>query len=240
VIIETIRNILTPPEDFISGIADVKGLLQGKFDRYPYGISIGKRLNDNIVDDIINGPTLEYYQHYKQTNRELSALAHQIASELHKIHVDAMVIEPTVDTESAEFENHLKTLTVDVSHKMVATRAGLGWIGKADLFISKTLGPRVRLTSILIDRRPATESVPVERSLCGNCRVCVEKCPAGAANGKSWNIHVHRDLFFDAHKCREMCGKLAKQQLNVNIRICGICVAVCPVGSKTKNSKFIR
>ena len=35
---------------------------------------------------------------------------------------------------------------------MIATRAGLGWIGKTDLFISKDIGARLRLVSILIDR----------------------------------------------------------------------------------------
>ena len=50
--------------------------------------------------------------------------------------------------------NKLKVKIVDISHKMVATRAGLGWIGKADLFISSRFGPRLRLVSILINKKP--------------------------------------------------------------------------------------
>jgi len=230
-IIDVIKGSLLPPEDYIFGVADLRGLLEKKYDKYPFGISVGKRLNNNIVNNITSGPTLEYYHHYKHTNRELSAVAHCIKSELHKMKIETMVIEPTVDTEVKKFEHYLKTLTVEVSHKMVATRAGLGWIGKTDLLISKAFGPRLRLVSLLINNYPDHDSKPIEKSRCGNCSICVEKCPAGAANGKLWNIKVHRNLFFDAHKCRKTCGELAMKRLNVNVRICGMCVAVCPIGS---------
>jgi epoxyqueuosine reductase len=233
-ITETIKRNLNPPEEFIYGFSDLRGLIHKKYSHYPYGISIGKRLNNSIVDGIMDGPTLDYYRHYKQVNKELSAVAHKITSDLKKTGVDAVVIEPTVSTESKEFEKYLETLTVEVSHKMVATRAGLGWIGKTDLFVSKAFGPRLRLVSLLISEQPAHEPRPIEKSHCGSCQICVDKCPAGAANGILWNTAIHRDLFFDAHRCRETCGKLAMERLKVNVRICGLCVAVCPIGEKRR------
>jgi len=228
-ILDTVKRSLIPSKDFIFGVSDLRGLINRKYIRYPYGILIGKRLDDRIIDGILNGPTMDYYNHYNQINHELHAIAHKIKSDLHGIQVDAIVVEPTVSTESKEFEKYLKTLTVDVSHKMVATRAGLGWIGKTDLFISKDFGPRLRLVSLLINQKPEIESKPIEKSRCGRCTVCVDKCPANAANGKLWNVKVHRDSFFDAHQCRKTCGELARQRLNVDIRICGLCVAVCPI-----------
>ncbi len=233
-ILETVNGNLIPSGAFIFGVSDLRGLIDKKYSRYPFGISIGKRLDDSIIDGILDGPTIEYYNHYNQTNHELSAIANNIKSDLLEKGVHAIVVEPTVHTESKEFEQYLKTLTVDVSHKMVATRAGLGWIGKTDLFISQIYGPRLRLVSLLIDQKPETESKPVEKSRCGKCTICVDKCPAHAANGKLWNVNVHRDSFFDAHQCRKTCGELARQRLNVNVRICGLCVAVCLVGSKNK------
>ena len=231
---ETVRNNLNPVCDFIFGTSDLRGLLDGKYADYPYGISIGKRLDDGIVNSITDGPTLNYYHHYNRVNSELSAIAHKIRSDLHKNSIEAIVVEPTVSTESKDFHKYLKTLTVEVSHKMVATRAGLGWIGKTDLFVSKVFGPRLRLVSLLLKQKPQCESRPVEKSRCGKCAVCVEKCPAQAANGKLWNILLHRDDFFDAHKCREKCGELAMERLHVNVRICGMCVAVCPVGKRSE------
>jgi len=238
-ITDNIRRSLVPPGDFIFGLSDLRGLIQKKYDGFPFGISIGKRLDDHIIDGILGGPTLQYYDHYCKVNNELSIIAHRLASDLKVIHIDSVVIEPTMHTESKEFEPYLKTLTVEVSHKMVATRAGLGWIGKTDLFISKAFGPRVRLVSLLINHMPEHASRPVVKSRCGNCTVCVDKCPGRAANGKLWNTGVHRDDFFDAHRCRETCGELAKQRLQVNVRICGLCVAVCPVGKSRHSNKTL-
>ena len=225
-----IKKNLIPFEDFIFGFADLHGLVDKKFNGFHYGISIGKRLDDKIIDDIKNGPTLEYYNYYNRINDELAELTRNIHSDLLRIGVDSIIIKPTISEGSEEYnEEYLRTLTVDISHKMVATRAGLGWIGKTDLFISRAFGPRLRLVSMLLDQKPASYSVPVEESECGKCNVCVVKCPANAANGKLWNINIHRDEFFDAHKCREKCSELARKRFNIDVRICGICVSVCPV-----------
>ncbi len=113
---------------------------------------------------------------------------------------------------------------------MAATRAGLGWIGKTDLFVSEQFGPRLRLATVLTDRPLGPVGTPVEKSRCGNCTLCVDACPAGAATGISWYAGLDRDAFFDARRCRESCRKLSKSALNEDISLCGICVAVCPVG----------
>ncbi|MBA7536102.1 Epoxyqueuosine reductase [subsurface metagenome] len=226
-----LQNKLLPKETYIFGTADLNGLIDEKFGDYQYGISVGKRLDDKIIDSIANGPTIEYYEYYNQINKELAEKAKEIKNELRKINIDSIVIEPTVST---EFMDYLKTLTVDISHKMVATRTGLGWIGKTDLFISTRFGSRLRLVSILLNKNPDIDSIPIEESRCGKCNICVEKCPAQAANGELWNIKVHRDDFFDAYKCREKCGEIAKQRLNIDIRICGLCISVCPIGKKDK------
>lgn len=230
---DILKNNLIPLDEYIFGTADLSGLIDKKFGEYRFGICIGKRLDDSIIDAIESGPTLEYYNYYNQVNKELTETAKIIKNKLQKKGVDSLVIEPTIATNSKEFENYLPTLTVDISHKIVATRAGLGWIGKTDLFISKDFGSRLRLVSILINQNPGMDSVPIEKSRCGKCNICVDACPAKAANGLLWDIKTHRDIFFNAHKCREKCGELAKQRLNVDKRICGLCVSVCPIGKKT-------
>ena len=231
-IIDIVRSNLIPYKEFIFGFADLHGLTDKKFDGFHFGISIGRRLEERIIDRLDDGPTIEYYNHYKRVNKELAMLAGKIKSDLHSIGVDSIVIPPTISFGTKKYEKYLKTLTYDISHKMVATRAGLGWIGKTDLFISEAFGPRLRLVSILIKQDPGIKSVPVEESKCGKCNICVVRCPAKASNGKLWNSKIYRDEFFDAYKCREKCGELAKQRLNVDERICGLCVSVCPIGKK--------
>ena len=231
---DILRRNLYPLENYIFGTADLTGLIDKKFGEYRFGISVGKRLDDNIIDAIENGPTLEYYDHYKQINNDLAELAEKIKKDLLKNGIDSMAIQPTSTISSKEVDLHYPTLTFSLSHKMVATRAGLGWIGKTDLFISPEFGPRLRLVSLLMKQKPNKVSFPVEESRCGKCNVCVKRCPAQAANGKSWNVNVHRDTFFDAHKCREKCAELAKKRLSIDKQICGICVSVCPIGNNSQ------
>jgi epoxyqueuosine reductase len=228
-----LKNNLIPAEDFIFGFADLHGLIDKKFNGFYYGISIGKRLDDKIINGIKDGPTMEYYDHYHQINKELAILTGKIQADLKKAGVESIAIKPTVTRGTEEYnDEYLRTLTVDISHKMIATRAGLGWIGKSDLLISNVFGPRLRLVSLLLNQDPGIDSVPVEESKCGKCNICVVKCPANAATGKLWNAGIHRNDFFDPHKCREKCNELARQRLNVDARICGLCVSVCPMGKK--------
>jgi len=228
---EIILRYLVPEKNYIYGFADLTGLLNGKFTDFNYGISIGCRLDYAIVDNIINGPTKEYYSHYRRINEDLSSLTGRISTDLNNHGFETINISPTVSI-SALDTIYFKTLRTDLSHKMVATRAGLGWIGKTDLLITKKFGPRLRLTSILIKSPVIPKSKPMDKSLCGTCNICVEVCPAHAANGKLWDITVEREDFFDPWKCRNQCVEFGRSRLTQDARVCGICVAACPKGRK--------
>ena len=77
-------------------------------------------------------------------------------------------------------------------HKTVATRAGLGWIGKNCLLVTREYGSAVRLSSLLTDA-PLPSDVPVTESYCGNCTVCVSRCPAKALTGTLWTPETGRE-----------------------------------------------
>jgi epoxyqueuosine reductase QueG len=229
IIDEVVRRHLIPAEEYIYGFSDLTGLLQKKFMGYNFGISIGRKLDSGIVDKVIYGPTPEYYSHYKQINKDLAILTQRISADLNKTGIETLNIDPTVSTTELEVK-YLKTLRTDLSHKMVATRAGLGWIGKTDLFISRVFGPRVRLVSILLKTPLQSKSKPVDISRCGSCNICVDACPVKAANGKLWDITIDRNEFFDPWKCRVQCAEFGRSALGMDARLCGICVAACPVG----------
>jgi epoxyqueuosine reductase len=223
-----ILNILDKPDDYIVGYADLNGII--KDSAFPYGIVIGKRLDDKIIDSISIGPTLEYFNYYKSINNQLSVIIHQIGNKIMENGYAFEIIEPSNDDSGSENKEYELTLRTPVSHKMIGTRAGLGWIGKTDLFISKKFGPRLRLVSLLTDYPLEISESPINKSRCGTCSECVIKCPANAATGALWDIYTDRDVFFDAHKCRNKCRELSKSRLNLNSSTCGICISVCPVG----------
>jgi epoxyqueuosine reductase len=233
IISKILRNHLLPAENYIYGFADLTGLLQNKFVGFNYGISIGYKLDNKVVDKVINGPTPEYYSHYRQINEDLALLTKNISDDLNKNDIETLNIDPTVSTSELD-SIYFRTLRTDLSHKVVATRAGLGWIGKTDLFISRKIGPRLRLVSILLKAPVKPKLNPINKSRCGNCSICVDICPAKAANGKLWDITVDRDEFYDPWKCHDQCTEFGRSRLGIDARICGICMAACPVGQKKK------
>jgi epoxyqueuosine reductase len=226
-----LKSHLIPADNYVYGFADLTGLLDPKFKGFNYGISIGRRLEYKIVDPIIHGPTKEYYSHYRQINEHLEQLTITISKDLNTNGIESFNVEPTVSTSDLD-SKYSVMLRTDISHKMVATRAGLGWIGKTDLFISKEHGPRLRLVTILLKSKVIQKSNPVTKSRCGTCNICVEICPVKAANGKLWDISVKREDFFDPWKCRKQCVEFGRLRLDMDARVCGMCVAVCPIGRK--------
>jgi epoxyqueuosine reductase len=228
---EIVTSHLLPEDRYIYGFADLSGFLEKKFSAYKYGISIGRKLDDDLVDPVISGPTKEYYEHYRAINKELEQITLSISKDLHSKEIESLNIEPTVTTNDLD-SKYSRTLRTDISHKMVATRAGLGWIGKTDLFVSKKIGPRLRLVSILVRSGNITPGEPINKSRCGTCNLCVEHCPAKAANGMLWDTSVKREDFFDPFKCRTQCAEFGRIRLGLEARVCGICVAVCPIGRK--------
>jgi epoxyqueuosine reductase QueG len=229
--IEDIIQKLTKPETgYIIGFSNLHGLVPKKFENLNYGITIGIRLDDSIIDDIVDGPTTEYKQHYHDVNALLNDIASDVKEMLQDMGYHAEFIKSTLEWEEEEtIPDYYETLSVEFHHKTAATCSGLGWIGKTALFISPDFGPRLRLVTILTDMELEIE-IPVEESQCGECLICVEKCPADAAAGKSWSAGMKREELYDAHKCRIKAKALAKERIGLDEVICGICVAVCPKG----------
>jgi len=216
--------------DFLLGFSSLYGLVDGGRSDLIYGISVGLRLQDDIVDELAEGPTERYLAHYHSTNRGLDRITGVVAGLLRSRGAKAEVIPATINREPADPEDpYFTDLSASFSHKMAATRAGLGWIGKTALFVSDRFGPRVRLVTVLTDH-PLEVGVPCEMSLCGECLLCVEACPAQAADGMEWFPGLERDRFFDAARCRTTCIQMTESRTGQRGTVCGICMAVCPVG----------
>jgi epoxyqueuosine reductase len=231
-IADLIRKTVPDDSQHIWGLADLSGLLSERFAGYGYGIILGKRLDDSVIDSIIRGPTLEYWKLYNDTNIYLSALAEEVSGKINALVVKSLALTPT-SSRLYRSPDYAWTLRSGFSHKMVGTRAGLGWIGKSDLFVSVRFGPRLRLASILVDYPLKPLSPPVDKSRCGRCNICVEACPAKAISGRLWNIKVDRDEYYDAFKCRQKAEELTLAATGQNEHeICGICISVCPAGRK--------
>jgi len=227
---ETVKDVINGNPDLFFGFADLSGKLSDDFTDYNYAIVIGRKLDNQIIDGISDGPNLVYWNHYTEVNDQLYQIQRKISKLFEANGISYRIIKPTLSNENID-TYYNDTLRVEFSHKMAATQAGLGWIGKTALFVSKKFGPRVRLTTILTSSPLTNSGTPYIKSKCGKCDICVVKCPANAATGQLWNSGLDRDEFFDAFKCRAMCRELGHKMIDKDKRLCGICVAVCPIGN---------
>jgi epoxyqueuosine reductase QueG len=218
--------------EYILGYSYLEGLVPKEYKSLVYGITVGIRLDDKIINNIAGGPTKEYLKHYKNINSTLNKIAFDIKDLIKSHRRRAEVVKATLETsDEGDYPDYLKTLSVEFPHKTAATRAGLGWIGKTALFVSWKYGPRVRLVTVLTTQKFETGPA-VKSSLCGECDICVTRCPAGAANGKLWSPNLKRGDFYNAFACRSKARELTQALMKKEKTVCGICMAVCPLGGK--------
>ncbi len=204
------------------GFADITDLLAENTRSMKSAVSIAAALDASIINEIGNGPTNRYYQEYKRANKFLAHLSKTTAEYLKDRGNRAVAIKPTVEGEDLDHE----TLTTSLPHKTIATRAGLGWIGKSALLITEKYGAAVRLATVVTDAEFETAN-PVNDSHCGDCNKCVENCPAKAISGRNWELGLEREAIYDAFACYGTARKLSKK-ISLPSTICGVCINVCP------------
>lgn len=113
----------------------------------------------------------------------------------------------------------------------VARRAGIGFIGKNGLVISKEYGSYMFLGELItnLDLEP---DQPVDYG-CGDCTHCVTSCPTEALNGDT-TLNAKRCISFQTQNK----GYLAEEfrvKMNTMIYGCDICQIACPYNKGLTN-----
>ncbi|MBI5199807.1 MAG: epoxyqueuosine reductase [Nitrospirae bacterium] len=170
---------------------------------------MGVRVSESVLKGIKNHPTRHYLHHYKTINYFLDHIALKITLAIESMGFSAMPI-PT--SQIIDWEKQ----TAHLSHKMIAFRAGIGWIGRNNLLVHPDYGAKIRLVTVLTDL-PLIENRIVEGD-CGECRKCIEICPAGALK------ESYKD--YDKKACLDKLKYFSKTY-GIGQYICGFCVKVC-------------
>jgi len=202
------------------GLADLHEIDAGARDGFPFGISIAIALDPKIMSDVKDGPTAAYYAEYKRLNILLDDLAQKTIQFLTDKGYRALA-------RPATFAEDKSNLTAKLPHKTVATRAGLGWIGKCNLLVTKKFGSALRFTTVLTDA-PLATGKPVNYSLCLHCTHCVDACPAHAHTGAVGQPGMPREALYDAFKCRDTARGLSLKSFGEPVSLCGLCIVACP------------
>ena len=195
---------------------------------FKYGICISMALT--VFPGTSNQPVIEYYNEYRRINGELKYTSNFLAAQIKERGFDAVTAG---QPQNEQFRTPLP-------FKTLATRAGLGWIGKSATFVTKQYGNAIRLNGVLTNM-PLETGTPINSSLCGDCIECVNKCPGKAITGNSWSLHTDRDDLLNANECKNTHierGKFLNTDENVySEATCGICIAVCPWTQKYINAQ---
>jgi epoxyqueuosine reductase len=202
------------------GFADISALPPDSRHSLPYAVSIATALDASVIAGILNGPTPQYYAEMGRVNRLLVDLGRYSAGVLRKNGFAAISLE--IQRKDIDWG----ILSVPLPVKTVATRAGLGWIGKCATLVTREYGNAVRLFTVLTDAR-LDVGTPIDVSHCADCEACVKACPAHAPSGKPWDVNMNRDDFYDAFACRKMAEESCAK-IGIDARLCGICIAACP------------
>jgi len=197
------------------GVADISKIkkdfllseeLLNKIDK---AISLAVRLSKGTLEEIKDSPTRLYFHHYRTANVFLDQMAFKISNYIQDKGYLAIPIPSSQIVDWQKQKAHL-------SHKKIAYLAGLGWIGRNNLLVSKRFGSQFRLATILTDM-PLRLDKPVKEG-CGACYMCVKTCPAGAIKDNPAD--------FDYTACFDKLKEFQKQHL-VDQYICGACVNRC-------------
>ncbi len=204
----SLRKELVDHGATVVGFAGLQGHLSGEIAHLDRAVSIGvdRRLNEDTLSLLVK---LE-----KRAVRFLKARGHR-----------TLAIPPDSDRKKDTFISKLYSL---FNHKMAATSAGLGWIGKNGLLISLDCGPRLSLATVLTDA-PLRPDVPIEHCLCGECMLCMEHCPSKAITGLQWSRSSPFVELVRLGECRS--HKTSKRQTTGKPN-CGLCINICPYGRK--------
>lgn len=226
---ELLRAGLTSRGASIVGFADLSSTPAEKRFQMPYGIAVAVAMTPEVVKSISRMPSKEYYDEYHRLNDLLDVLASYGAGVLASFGYKAI----------AQTTGFVKEYETDVSsrfpHKTVATRSGIGWIGKSALLVTEEYGAAVRISSILTDA-PLKAGEAIDSSRCGACVCCVAACPGNAILGKNWSVELEREEIFDAARCRRTARARAREALGIEITHCGKCIEVCPFTRKYINN----
>lgn len=222
------KNVLSYGAD-LCAFADLTAVEEGlnpawsrRFDGLTTAVSFGVYLPFRVVEELLEHPTHTYLAYYDIANALINEIGLRLHNDLLKMGYDAYPIPASQRTGAKDGSIF--------SHRMAAQLSGLGWIGKSCALVTKEVGPRLRLGTVLTNA-PLAPGTPAA-NLCGDCTLCTDVCPAGAILGRPFDEREDLSLRFDFHKCD---AYLTETRQTFGKRICGRCIAVCRFGRPEKN-----
>lgn len=111
-----------------------------------------------------------------------------------------------------------------LARKAAALQAGLGWFGKNDRVIHPIYGAKTVSCRIYINA-DFPVNTHLRKNQCGDCRACVDACPAKCLKNRKWNGKISRKEIIDESACLEYRSQNYAQTGRYSE--CDLCVRCC-------------
>ena len=196
------------------GYANVKGLAS-EFVDLPNGISLVLKIPKETIQLVIDEDYEDYWKSFHEQIAILTDIALKGEEYIKNLGHNAFAL--TMTRNECDMEKLLSILP----YKTIATKSGLGWIGRSALFVTPEYGSAVALGAILTDM-PLKFGTPITDSECDECTNCQDACPVKAINPQKWNDRLNREDIIDIEACGEYIIDQYKNGLG-----CTKCMSEC-------------
>ena len=176
---------------------------------------------------------LNYFpQNYPFKTSKYKISRYALGIDYHKVIKEKLTIFfNRINEEIIPIEGRCFVDSAPVLERALAREAGLGWMGKNSLLLSKNLGSYFFIGELIVNAEFEYD-VPTLNQ-CGTCTKCIDSCPTQAIVSPGV-VDSNRCLSYHTIENRNEIPSYIGESMNGRVFGCDICQEVCPWNGKSK------
>jgi epoxyqueuosine reductase len=169
---------------------------------------------------------LNYYPEEKQREDSYKISKYAYGTDYHFVIKDKLKsLLQFIQQEIGEVEGRAFVDSAPVMDKAWAAKAGLGWVGKHTLLLSKQKGSFFFVAELIIDLELEYDAPVTDH--CGSCTACIDACPTNAIV-EPYKVDGSKCISYYTIELKDQLPQEMKGKFDDWAFGCDICQDVCP------------